>query len=174
MDFDLADVLAAIDLSGCSPMETFPGNQEAVGDTSAVNAFRSLFVPLPEHYFAHAREFMSCYVNGNYQKSFGHISLYTWRDDPSGLLSLYLASAALAAYDLPLADDFLEAAFENGSFELGNWWFKSLYHTLLGDFQKADLALEKMLASPLNTQSRFLEAWGRERQHNARKSTYNA
>gem|GEM_PF-4483032 len=170
----LEDVLAAIDQSTLSPLEFLPGFHNGVGNTSGVNAFRSLFVPLPEYYLSQAKSFMDCYVSGQYQQSFTCISLYTWRDDTSGLLSLYLASAALAVYDIPSASIFLDAAFENGSFELGNWWFKSLYQTLLGDFSAANHALLKMLDSPLNTQNRFLEAWGKERKNNAQQALCQA
>ncbi len=134
-----------------------------------IRKFEALFVPLPEIYISEARDFMDAYQDGDYITCFGKVSIDTILQEPSGLLSIYLASAALATFDIPQAEMFLDLSAESGKFVVGYWWYRAMLHTLLQEEELAKEALGMVMVSPLPQENRLLSVWGEERKTVARK-----
>ena len=139
------------------------------GDETGIHQFETYFAPLPEIYLPEAIAFMDAYQSESYVSCFDLISLNTLRQEPSGLLPLYLASAALATFDIPRALEFLDLAEESGKFPLGIWWFRAMAHMILNDEGKTRECLTLVLNVPPPENHRILRAWGNERKQVAQK-----
>lgn len=134
-----------------------------------IQQFEAWFVALPEIYIPEAASFMDAYQAGKYSECFALVSINTVRQEPSKLLSLYLASAALATYDVTQAKEFLSLFTESDEFTLGSWWYRGLYHILLQEKEQAIECLTIMLNAPLPVENRLVRAWSIERKEVAKE-----
>lgn len=165
-DLDVAETQFPEQINGDCPCKYF-GSTES--NDRGLRQFEALFTPLPEIYSSEAGVFMDTYQAGGYAECFSKISLDTMRQEPTGLIPLYLASAALAIYDLPRAKEFLDLFVDSGDFILGYWWYRAMRHILLQEDEKADEAMKMVLISPIPRDNRFLTAWSMERKRVTRR-----
>ena len=125
-----------------------------------MESFREHFVPLPEEGLNHDG-FMAFYAEGLYEMALHLITAKDLRQDKTNRLALYLTSAALGAFHLPVAEQYLAQLRKHQCCPPVTDYLDALLQLQLGHPERAE-ALFHNMQNHLDQMPAEFSEWGEQ------------